>query len=193
VLDRALGQCRTWLDSGMLVPVSVNISARSLDDIHLYDKVAASLAKWRLPATYLELEFSETTVMNDVLRRSAMLGRLAGLGVHLAIDEFGSGYSSLTRLRGLPLSTVKIDRSFLADIEHDEHNRSIVRAAINLAHDMGYAAVAVGVESADAWRLMQTLHCDSAQGYFFARPQLAALLEPLLWEHCRTEALAARY
>lgn len=193
VLDRALGQCRTWLDAGLLVPVSVNISARSLDDSHLYDMVAASLAKWRLPAMYLELELSETTVMNDVERRSAMLGRLAGLGVRLAIDEFGSGYSSLTRLQGLPLSTIKIDRSFLAEIEHDEHKRGIVRAAINLAHDMGYAAIAVGVESADAWRLMQSLQCDAAQGFFFARPQPADSLEPLLREHCPTEALAARY
>jgi diguanylate cyclase (GGDEF)-like protein len=193
VLDRALGQCRTWLDSGLLVPVSVNISARSLDDLHLYDMVAASLAKWRLPAAYLELELSETTVMNDVERRSPTLARLAGLGVHLAIDEFGSGYSSLTRLQGLPVSTIKIDRSFLSGIEHDEHHRGIVRAAINLAHDMGYTAIAVGVESADAWRMMQALHCDAAQGYFFARPQPAALLEPLLREHCPTEALAARY
>jgi EAL domain-containing protein (putative c-di-GMP-specific phosphodiesterase class I) len=193
VLDHALGQCRSWLDAGMSVPVSVNLSARSLDDAHLHDKVVAALAKWQLPASYLELEFSEATVMHDVEQVTAALARLSGLGVRLAIDEFGTGYSSLTRLQQLPLSTVKIDRSFLADVELDQHKQEIVRAAINLAHDMGYTAIAMGVESADAWRLLQTLHCDAAQGFFFSRPQPASVLEPLLRQCCPAEALAIHY
>jgi diguanylate cyclase (GGDEF)-like protein len=193
VLDRALGQCRTWLDAGMSVPVAVNLSARSLDDSYLHDKVVASLAKWQLPASYLELEFSETTVMHDVEHVSAMLGRLSGMGARLAVDEFGTGYSSLIRLQQLPLSTIKIDRSFLGDIEHDERKQTLVRTMINMAHDMGYAAIAVGVESADAWHLLQGLDCDAAQGFFFARPQPAPMLEPLLRQHCPNEALAVRY
>jgi EAL domain-containing protein (putative c-di-GMP-specific phosphodiesterase class I) len=193
VLDRALGQCRSWLDAGMSVPVAVNLSARSLDDSYLHDKVVASLAKWQLPASYLELEFSETTVMHDVEHVSEMLGRLSGMGARLAVDEFGTGYSSLTRLQQLPLSTIKIDRSFLGDIEHDERKQTLVRTMINMAHDMGYAAIAVGVESADAWHLLQGLDCDAAQGFFFARPQPAPMLETLLRQHCPNEALAVRY
>jgi predicted signal transduction protein with EAL and GGDEF domain len=193
VLDRALGQCRAWLDAGMSVPVSVNLSARSLDDAYLHDKVVASLAKWQLPASYLELEFAETTVMHDVERVSEMLGRLSGLGVRLAVDEFGTSYSSLSRLQQLPLSTIKIDRSFLVDIEHDDPKQTIVRTMINMAHDMGYASIAVGVESADAWHLLQALDCDAAQGFFFARPQAAPMLETLLRQHCPHEALAVHH
>jgi diguanylate cyclase (GGDEF)-like protein len=193
VLDRALGQCRSWLDAGVSVPVAVNMSSRSLDDAFLHDKVVASLAKWQLSASYLELEFAELTVMNDVEQVSEALSRLAGLGVRLAVDEFGTSYSSLTRLQQLPLSTIKIDRSFVSGIEHDDRQQTIVRTVINVAHDMGYAAIAVGVESGPAWHLLQSMDCDAAQGFFFARPQPAPLLEALLRQHCPAESLAVRH
>ncbi|MDQ1422864.1 MAG: diguanylate cyclase, partial [Acidimicrobiaceae bacterium] len=179
--------------AGMSVPVAVNMSSRSLDDAFLHDKVVASLAKWQLSASYLELEFAELTVMNDVEQVSEALSRLAGLGVRLAVDEFGTSYSSLTRLQQLPLSTIKIDRSFVAGIEHDDRQQTIVRTVINMAHDMGYAAIAVGVESGPAWHLLQSMDCDAAQGFFFARPQPAPLLDALLRQHCPAESLAVRH
>jgi EAL domain-containing protein (putative c-di-GMP-specific phosphodiesterase class I) len=170
--------------------VSVNISARSLEDSHLQDKVVAALSKWGLPSSYLELEIAESTVMNDIDRVSDVLSRLSMIGVRVAIDEFGTGFSSLTRLQQLPLTAIKVHRSFVLDIERDQHKHTIVRAAINLAHDLGYAVVAVGVESADAWHLLRALQCDTVQGHFFSRPQPAVVLEPLLREHCSAEQLA---
>jgi EAL domain-containing protein (putative c-di-GMP-specific phosphodiesterase class I) len=193
VLDRALGQCRTWLDLGMTVPVSVNLSARSLEDAHLHHKVAAALAKWSVPASYLELEFAEATIMPEADRADDTLARLAERGVRIAVDGFAIGYSSLVRLQQLPLTSIKIDRSYLLDVERDTDKQAMVRTVINLAHDLGYAAVAVGVESAEAWHLLRALHCDLAQGFFFSRPQPAPALESLLRQHNPTEMMAVRY
>ncbi len=188
VLDQALGQCRQWLDAeGADRPneltVAVNLSTRSLLDASLPSSVLASLSRWGVPARMLELEITETIIMTDPVRARRVLTELAEMGLTLAIDDFGTGYSSLAYLRDLPVTQLKIDRSFVQEMGSDLDDAVIVRSVVDLARNLGLQTVAEGVEDASTWDQLTDLGCDSAQGYFLARPMPAEEFDQWLDRH----------
>jgi predicted signal transduction protein with EAL and GGDEF domain len=176
VLDAALGQCHAWRAEGRELGVAVNITGRELVDLRFPDEVAELLSKWRIEPAQLELEITESTIMTDPPRARAVLARLNELGVRLAIDDFGSGNSSLGYLRRLPISVLKIDRSFVQKMVADSSDAALVRSAIDLGHNLGLEVVAEGVETEEAQRHLEKLGCDTLQGYHLGRPQLASSL-----------------
>jgi EAL domain-containing protein (putative c-di-GMP-specific phosphodiesterase class I) len=176
VLDAALEQLHTWQSDGHELAVAVNITGRELVDLRFPDEVQKLLAKWRIKPAQLELEITESTIMTDPPRARDVLARLSGLGVRLAIDDFGSGHSSLGYLRKLPINVLKIDRSFIQKMVEDSSDAALVRSAIDLGHNLGLEVVAEGVETEEAKRRLETLGCDTLQGYHLGRPQAASNL-----------------
>ena len=132
--------------------------------------VQAALARWQVPAHLLDLEITETIIMTDPTRARRVLTELADMGVTLSIDDFGTGYSSLAYLRDLPVHQLKIDRTFVQDMGGDSDDEVIVRAVVDLAGNLGLRTIAEGVEDLRTWEQLSRLGCDSAQGYFLARP-----------------------
>ena len=182
VLDAALGQCRAWHDAGVQVSVAVNLAERDLADSRLEEDVSDALRRWKLDPSTLELEIPESAVMTDPERVQKMLHRLSRRGVRLAIDDFGSGYASLSHLKELPVDVLKIDKSFVQSMGTNDEDDAIVRSTIELAHSLGLLVVAEGVESEDSLERLGALGCDLAQGYCLSRPvppaELFQSLEP---------------
>jgi diguanylate cyclase (GGDEF)-like protein len=170
VIDAALEQCSRWSRDGFELRVAVNLAMRNLLDLSFPDDVAALLAKWRVPPERLELEITESTIMGDPFRARQVLQRLDSMGVRLSIDDFGTGYSSLGYLKRLPVSEIKIDKSFVLNMTNDENDAVIVRSTIDLGRNLGLEVVAEGVENAEAWRNLELYGCDIAQGYYLSRP-----------------------
>jgi EAL domain-containing protein (putative c-di-GMP-specific phosphodiesterase class I) len=177
VIDASLAQCRAWQEVGRYHKVAVNISARNLIDDHFVDTVQQLLAKWQLAPSCLELEVTESAIMADPYRAQATLTALSGLGVKLAIDDFGAGYTSLAHLKNLPVDVLKIDQSFVGQMMEDGKDAAIVRLLIELAHDLGILSVAEGVEDRQTLERLAVLGCDVAQGYYLSRPVPAEQLE----------------
>jgi EAL domain-containing protein (putative c-di-GMP-specific phosphodiesterase class I) len=148
----------------------VNVSERSLLDPDFPDEVECLLRAAGVAPARLELEITEGTIMADPIRAAAVLRRLDALGVSLSLDDFGTGYSSLSRLRELPISEIKIDRSFAARIETDERDVAIMRSTIELGHNLGCSVVAEGLETQEALERVASLGCDTGQGFHIARP-----------------------
>jgi EAL domain-containing protein (putative c-di-GMP-specific phosphodiesterase class I) len=181
VLETACHQARQWQLAGLpALRMSVNLSVRQLRDAHLADTVEAVLAGTRLNAGLLELEITESSVMDKPQKAIAVLEALKALGVRIAIDDFGTGHSSLSYLKLFPLDHLKIDRSFVSDIEHDANDAAIVAAAVSLAHSLGLSVIAEGVESAVQVARLRELGCDELQGYHFSRPLPAAEIEQFM-------------
>ena len=176
VLEAAVAEAASWRAAGRDLPVAVNLAAANVVDANLPDLVAATLARHALPASRLECEISENTVMADPRRTHDVLARLRALGVRLSLDDFGTGRSSLSYLKRLPLDEVKIDRSFVAGMAEDDGDAAIVRATIDLARHLGLEVVAEGVETEQVLVGLARLHCDIAQGFLIGRPQPAAAL-----------------
>jgi diguanylate cyclase (GGDEF)-like protein len=170
VLRMALQQCRRWLDGGRRVPVAVNLSVRGLLDPDLIPTIRGLLATYRLPPDMLSLEITESSVMADVPRTLPVLKELADSGLSLSVDDFGTGYSSLAYLRQLPVSEVKIDKSFVRDMGTEESDAAIVSTIIGLARQLGLSVVAEGVEDEGSRDRLVEMGCDVAQGYLFSRP-----------------------
>jgi diguanylate cyclase (GGDEF)-like protein len=189
VLDAALAQCRQWRDEGIELSIAVNLSVRNLLDTHLPDAIGALLQKWQLPASALQLEITEGTIVTDQVRALDVLGRLDGMGIGLAIDDFGTGYSSLAYLKDLPVRELKIDRTFVNNMDEDGSDAFIVRSTIDLARNLGLQVVAEGVETKATLDKLAALGCDLAQGYYLSRPLPAAELRD--WLRARREGLAA--
>jgi len=177
VLNTALDQLAVWRGRQLNLVMAVNISARSLLDEHLVEDVRSALDRRRLPAESLVLELTETGVMTDTGRGEALLDELARLGCGLSIDDFGTGYSSLSRLKRLPVTEVKIDKSFVMHMANDPDDTVIVRSIIDLARNLGLRVVAEGVEDADTLLTLQSYGCQTAQGFFIQRPAAAAELD----------------
>jgi diguanylate cyclase (GGDEF)-like protein len=178
VLERALTDCRGWQDEGIAMSVSVNLSANHLMDTDLPVDVAALVTASGLDPGRLELEITETALMFDPGRALEVLDGLSRLGVKLSIDDFGVGYSSLNYLKRLPVDVLKIDRSFVMNMEASGEDAMIVRSTIDLARNLGLRTVAEGVESTVTLESLRELGCDLAQGFVFSRPVPAdALLE----------------
>ena len=170
VLETAIEQCRRWQDQGMALSVAVNLSARNLMDDNIAKLVERLLLKYKLPASRLELEITESAIMTDPARALRNLDALHELGVHLAIDDFGTGYSSLAYLKRLPVQTLKIDNSFVCNMLEDLQDELIVSSTIHLAHNLGLRVVAEGVENGALLTRLSELGCDEVQGYFIGRP-----------------------
>jgi diguanylate cyclase (GGDEF)-like protein len=176
VLRMALRQCREWRDAGHELTMAVNLSVRSLLDHDLPSEVWGVLQEMEIPADALELEITETTAMVDPARAMAVMSQLRALGIHLSIDDYGTGHSSLSYLNRLPVDTLKIDRSFVAAMDDTPHNATIVRSTIDLGRNLGLRVLAEGVETEATWERLTQLGCDYAQGYWLARPQPADTL-----------------
>jgi EAL domain-containing protein (putative c-di-GMP-specific phosphodiesterase class I) len=176
VLEAALRQCNRWRTDGIDLAVAVNLSMRNLHDAEIVDMIGRSLARWGVPPARLIVEITESSLMADAARALEVLGRLRAMGVGISIDDFGTGYSSLAYLKRLPVDELKIDRSFVAHMVHDESDAAIVRSTVGLAHELGLSVVAEGVEDQATWEFLSGLGCDVAQGYFISRPMPAAAI-----------------
>jgi diguanylate cyclase (GGDEF)-like protein/PAS domain S-box-containing protein len=171
MLDAALRQCAAWRSAGYDLAVAVNVTGRDLLDLHFPEQVAAAIARAGVAPDALELEITESTIMTDAARARSVLVQLSELGVRLAIDDFGSGHSSLGYLKRLPIDVLKIDRSFVMNMAEVGDDAVIVRSTIDLGHNLGLQVVAEGVETEQALAQLMELGCDSVQGYFLGGPQ----------------------
>ena len=188
VLKAALAQAKTWMDAGQPLMVSVNLSARNLLDEGLPNEVAGLLTSTGVPAELLELEVTESAIMTEPVRAQRLLEALAALGVRLSIDDFGAGYTSLGQLKHLPITELKIDKSFVMTMTEDTSNSLIVHSVVDLGHNLGLTIVAEGVESAAALAVLRDYDCDIAQGYHLSRPIPAAAFDS--WYAARRLTLA---
>ena len=170
VMAHALAQLARWRAGGLDMSLSINISTRDLVHQDLPGLVRDQLLAAGVAARHLCLEVTEGAIMQDPAHALASLQRLHEMGVQLSIDDFGTGYSSLAYLNKLPVREVKIDRSFVLNLDHDTKNLSIVRSTIDMAHHLGLAVVAEGVETEEVAAMLESLGCDGAQGYLFSRP-----------------------
>jgi len=168
VLDTALAQVARWRAQGLFVPVAVNVSPRDVHTPGFAGSVAARLARHGVPPGSLQLEITEHVLLEDPQRAADTLNGLTGHGVKMSLDDFGTGYSSLVHLRRLPVSELKIDRSFVARLAVDTEDAEIVRCTVDLAHSLGLLVVAEGVEDDETWERLRDLGCDAVQGWLVA-------------------------
>jgi EAL domain-containing protein (putative c-di-GMP-specific phosphodiesterase class I)/GGDEF domain-containing protein len=180
VLDTALRQLVQWREAGLEHRMSVNVSASNLEDPYFAEQVQLQILRHRVRPEWLELELTESAVMSDIVNATSQLTALVEAGIHIAIDDFGTGYSSLAYLQKLPGKILKIDQSFIREIEAGERERTLVRSMVSLAHDLGYHVVAEGVETASMREWVMEMGCDEAQGYFYGRPMSSDAF--LLWQ-----------
>ncbi|MFV0372422.1 MAG: EAL domain-containing protein [Azonexus sp.] len=171
VLHTACREVKRWIDSGLApLRIAINVSTRQLRRRDFCEIVAGVLAESGLPPELLELEITESAVMENPEEATLILARLGRMGINLAIDDFGTGYSSLAYLKLFPIDRLKIDRSFVRDIEHDLNDRAIAFGTIALAHSLGLKVIAEGVETDDQLELLRSNGCDEVQGYLFSKP-----------------------
>ncbi len=191
VLAEACRQTRGWRDAGHDLCVSVNLSARQFatDVVGTVDTI---LRETGLPADRLELELTETVVMQDAAQTVAKLNALKARGVSLAVDDFGTGYSSLTYLKRFPIDVLKIDRSFVGDIPNDSDDVAIAETIIALGQSLGLEVVAEGIESAEQAEFMEWRGCDAGQGFYFSKPLPAQAFDRYLTEQQVLLAQAVR-
>ncbi len=179
VIEAACKQARTWRDSGLRMRVAINLSAHQMRQDDLADRIADALRRYRIHPSLLTCEITESAAMEDTGTTQETFRRLGDLGAHLSIDDFGTGYSSLSYLRQLPAEELKIDMSFVKDVDRSADARAVVDAVVKLAHALGLKVVAEGVETPRQQQALVELGCDELQGYLFAKPMTARAL--LLW------------
>jgi diguanylate cyclase (GGDEF)-like protein len=176
VLSEAIRQCGAWLQQGMHVEISVNLSARDLSARDLPELISGLLAEHRVPAEMICLEITESGFMEDPAFAQRVLDRLSAIGLRLSIDDYGTGYSSLSYIMKLPVNELKIDRAFVSNMSEDADMMTIVRSTIELGHNLGLRVVAEGIEDSKAFALLRGLGCDVAQGYYISPPMAAEAL-----------------
>ncbi|MGM0522352.1 MAG: putative bifunctional diguanylate cyclase/phosphodiesterase [Pseudomonadota bacterium] len=169
-LTHACAQAATWRQSGHPLRVAVNLGAEHIHDPELPALIEDLLAHYQLPASDLEIEVTESTLMQNISHGREQLQRLRALGIEIALDDFGTGHTSLAYLRDLPAQRLKLDREFVADLPHKPDNQAICRAVVTLGHAMGMAVLAEGVEHEDEYAFLKTLGVDEFQGFLLARP-----------------------
>ena len=180
VLDKAFGDAARWISGGVPMPVAVNLFAPILRDAGLPAALGQALGRRGLPAELLTLEITEDLVLHDFDVVTGVLTQVRGLGIRVAIDDFGSGFSALSYLRELRVDEIKLDRHFISTVTSDPRTAAVVRAVIDLTHDLGSVVVAEGVEDAATVAWLRDANCDVAQGYFFGRPIEAAAVPELV-------------
>ena len=179
VIEEACRQAAQWREAGLRMRIAVNISGHQLRRDDLVDHIEASLHKHRIPPGRMTCEITESVAIEDTEVTRQAFERLRRAGLHVSIDDFGTGHSSLAALRRLPAAELKIDRAFVTDLDTREDARSIVRAIVQMARSLNMRVVAEGVETAAQRDELVRLGCDELQGYFFARPMTATMLA--LW------------
>jgi diguanylate cyclase (GGDEF)-like protein/PAS domain S-box-containing protein len=181
VLREACRQAQAWVDSGLrAIPVAVNVSSLEFRSEGFLDSLRAILKETRLDPNYLELELTETVLMQHAESSVSVLGTLKSIGVRLAVDDFGTGYSSLSYLKRFPIDSLKIDQSFVRDMATDSDDATIVSAVISMARSLRQCVIAEGVETVEQMAFLQAHSCDEAQGYYFSKPVVAHQLAKLL-------------
>ena len=180
VMCQAMVQCRRWLDEGMNVGVSVNLSMRNLLDKRFPEETAELLEVWNVPPSLLTLEITESTIMADPMRVLQVVSKLNDMGVSMSVDDFGTGYSSLEHLKSLPISEIKIDKSFVMSMDSSHSDAAIVRSTIELSHNLGRKVVAEGVECEEILQQLDILGCDMIQGFYLSRPVPASDITTML-------------
>jgi diguanylate cyclase (GGDEF)-like protein len=179
VLQQAFSDCSAMRNAGFAWMVSVNLSTRDLHDPEFPDLVAGMMARAGIRPSWIIMEITESSIMVDPARVLGVVERLHDMGFSLSIDDYGTGYSSLSYLKKLPVSELKIDKSFVMDMLTSENDAIIVRATVDLAHNLGLKVTAEGVESEEALTILRGYGCDIGQGYLFSRPR--PLMEILDW------------
>lgn len=180
VLDTAIRDCQRMHQRGHLVNISVNLSVWDIQDPNITLNITQKLEKWGLSAKYLTLEITERVMMAEPERARRVLTQLDNMGVQVVVDDFGTGFSSLVYLKQLPVSMLKVDKSFVIDMMRDENDSAIVHSIIELAHNLGLQTVAEGVENDQTWSWLRTWNCDFAQGYYISHPLSLAEFEKYL-------------
>ena len=191
VIDEACRHLRVWHDLGLDIPVAVNLSVHQLRQPDLEQRVREALRRHRVPARMLIMEITESVAMEDIEASLRVFDMLDQIGVRLSIDDFGTGYSSLSYLRRLPARQLKIDRSFVRDLDSSLDAQAIVEAVVRLAHALGLKVVAEGVETQDQADILAQLHCDELQGFLFARPMSEPTLMKWLGQRGAPRPLAS--
>jgi EAL domain-containing protein (putative c-di-GMP-specific phosphodiesterase class I)/GGDEF domain-containing protein len=190
VLEAGLKQLGEWRAAGKALQLSINVSAVNLDEKDFAERVQLYLLKHRVPASMLELEVTESAVMDNSGQAASQLVALESAGIRLAIDDFGTGYSSLSYLQRLPAQVLKIDQSFTRELTGGEREQTLVRSMISLSHDLGYRVVAEGIETAEQAEMLTAMGCDEGQGYLFARPMEVTDFERWIAQHSSERAAA---
>ena len=165
VLESAVGQLARWRNQGLMVPVAVNVSPRDVLNPGFAARVAGHLTRHQVPAAALQLEITERLLLDDSRRAADTLAELRRYGVRMSLDDFGTGHSSLVRLRSLPVGELKIDRSFVSRMVADDHDAAVVRCSVELAHSLGLTVVAEGVEDDETWERLHDMGVDAVQGW----------------------------
>ena len=182
VLQQALQQYRVWHDMNLDLSIAVNLSMWNLEAQELPEQIEALLRDSGVAPKNLELEITESSIMNDPQRVIRTLNKIRDFGASFTIDDFGTGYSSFAYLTKLPVSCIKIDKSFVQNIETDRDCSVVVKSIIDLGHNLGMKVVAEGVENAQAMELLRNFQCDEAQGYYLCRPVTADMATKFLLE-----------
>jgi len=171
VLDQAIGQHRRWRELGLNLGIAINASPRLLHDRKLYEAIRERSGEGKSSLSWLTLELTESTLMQDPRGSIEVLSRLRDdFGLKISIDDFGVGYSSLSYIKRLPVDEIKIDREFVKDMVTSSEDAAIVKTIIDLGHNLGLRVVAEGVEDKETLESLASLECDQAQGYFIRRP-----------------------
>ncbi len=170
VMDTAIRDCYRLHQKGHQVNISLNLSVWDIQDPNISLSITQKLEKWGLPAKYITLEITERVMMAEPERARQVLNNLESMGLNVVIDDFGTGFSSLVYLKQLPVSMLKIDKSFVIDMMLDESDAAIVHSIVELAHNLGLQVVAEGVESDQTWSWLKTWSCDYAQGFYISHP-----------------------
>jgi diguanylate cyclase (GGDEF)-like protein len=181
VFNKAMQQAAHWQDSIENFKISVNLSARSLHDPQLPARLHSLIQAWQVTPQNIILEITESAIMAEPARAERVLNELSEMGMYISIDDYGTGYSSLSYIKRLPINEIKIDSSFVFDMKKNENDSVIVRATIDMAHDLGLYVTAEGVEDQETWDMLSHFGCDQAQGFFMGRPQPANKLNE--WMH----------
>jgi diguanylate cyclase (GGDEF)-like protein len=188
VLEAAIQQCVNWLHQGISLSVSVNLSTWNLREVDLPDKIAVLLAHYALPAHYLCVEVTESAVISEIEHAAEILNRICEMGIKVAVDDFGTGYSSFAYLKHLPVHELKIDCLFVKEMINNPLDATIVQSTVAMGRNLGLRVVAEGVEDQETADRLTDYGCDTAQGYYWARPLPAQELERWL-EETRTVAM----
>lgn len=170
VIREGLHQCSIWRSNGLDIGIAINVSVQCLHDHELTKSLRTYLAKYELPAESCTIEITESDIMVDPIRAKSVLMEIASIGCKISIDDFGTGYSSLAYLKQLPVSEIKIDRSFVLEMINDDNDKVIVRTIIDLAHNLDLSVIAEGVTTDSVLQMLMELGCDTAQGYFISKP-----------------------
>jgi EAL domain-containing protein (putative c-di-GMP-specific phosphodiesterase class I) len=181
VLQTACRQNMAWRDAGLApISMSVNVSPRQFEEKRLVERIAQALRDSALPADSLELEVTESLIMRDLAQAVGKMRELKAMGISLSIDDFGTGYSSLSALKSFPISSLKIDKSFVSELADNPDDQAIALAVISLGHKLNLRVIAEGVETEQQCRFLRENDCDEMQGYLFSRPlppdEVAAML-----------------